>query len=47
VKAVMALRTFSLAEHPSSVKLVEVLQLGVSVCNPRHCHCWGHDSLCR
>jgi len=35
------------AEHPSTVKLVGVLQLGVSEWNPRLWHFWGRNSFGR
>jgi hypothetical protein len=34
-------------EHPSCVKLIGVLQLGVSEWNPRLWHFWGHNLFSR
>ena len=40
-------KAWAWTEHPSTVKLVGVLQLGVSGRNPRHLHFWGTNSFSR
>jgi len=47
VKAVMAMRNLSLGRKSINCQVVEVLQLGVSVWNPRLCRCSGHVSFSR
>jgi hypothetical protein len=47
VRPVRHSKTWAWTEHPSTVKLVGVLQLGVSEWTPKLWHFWGRNSISR